>query len=88
MDPFLNLTAGSHTVAFPSTGPVLRALDSTHRAADPRCHMGRCWTDARSLWFQEGAVLASGLQETSVSQTALLLIVICSGSGPWKQAFS
>ena len=82
MDPVLDLIAGSHTAAFPSTGPVLRALDCTHRAADPECHMGRCWTDARSLWFQEGAVLASGLQETCVSQIALLLIVIRSDSGP------
>lgn len=86
MDPFLDLTAGSHTAAFPSTGPVLGALDSTHRAADPGV-IGWCCTDARSLWFQEGAVPASGLRETCVSQTALLLTVICSDSGAWKQAF-
>lgn len=45
MDPFLDLTAGSHIAAFPSAGPVLGALDSTRRAADPGCHrvvLDRC----------------------------------------------
>jgi len=45
MDPFLDLTAGSHTAAFPSTGHVLRALDCTPEQLTPSV----IWGDAGQM---------------------------------------